>query len=146
MAGLVALALMMLLTVADVLMRYCFRSPIPGATELTELMLVIIVFFALADTHTVKGHIAVDLFVTRLAPRTRAVVALIISSLSLGLFFLITLESILQARTKWVNNEATHLLLIPIPPFLCAVALGALILCAMLLTDVISHLADVAKK
>ena len=69
MAGLVALAFMMVLTVADVLMRYCFRSPLPGASELTELMLVIIVFFALADTHTVRGHVAVDLVVTRLAPR-----------------------------------------------------------------------------
>ena len=84
MIGLVALTFMMALTVADVLMRYCFRAPIPGASELTELMLVIIVFFAVADTHSVKGHVAVDLVVSHLAPHTRAAIAFIVSCLSLA--------------------------------------------------------------
>lgn len=146
MIGLVALTFMMALTVADVLMRYCFRAPIPGASELTELMLVIIVFFAVADTHSVKGHVAVDLVVSHLAPHTRAAIAFIVSCLSLGLFLLITFENILEAHTKWVNSETTHLLFIPVSPFFCAIALGCLILSAMLLTDAISHLTMVTKK
>ncbi len=146
MVGLVALVFMMALTVADVLMRYCFRAPIPGASELTELMLVVIVFFAIADTHTVKGHVAVDLVISRLAPHTRAVIGFVVSCLSLGLFLVITIENMLEAYAKWNNGETTHLLFIPVSPFFCVIALGCFILSAMLLSDAVSHLTEVPKE
>jgi len=68
--GLLLLALMMLTTV-DVLGRNLLRQPVPGATELTELMLAGIVFLAFPKLAYRQGHIVVDLLDFLTGPRTR---------------------------------------------------------------------------
>ncbi len=54
------------MTVIDVMMRYIFFAPIPGASESTELLLPWIVFLAMAYTLRVGGHVRVTLVTTRL--------------------------------------------------------------------------------
>ena len=44
-----AIAAMMLLTIADVLMKGLFNRPIKGTFELVELLLVFVVFFGVAE-------------------------------------------------------------------------------------------------
>jgi TRAP-type C4-dicarboxylate transport system permease small subunit len=56
------LFVMMLVTCADVAGRYLFNHPIPGAFELTEMLLAGMIFTALPLV-TVRGeHVTVDLF------------------------------------------------------------------------------------
>lgn len=56
------LFVMMLVTCADVAGRYLFNRPIPGAFELTEMLLAGMIFTALPLV-TVRGeHVMVDLF------------------------------------------------------------------------------------
>jgi TRAP-type C4-dicarboxylate transport system permease small subunit len=56
------LFVMMLVTCADVAGRYIFNHPIPGAFELTEMLLAAMIFTALPLV-TVRGeHVTVDLF------------------------------------------------------------------------------------
>jgi TRAP-type C4-dicarboxylate transport system permease small subunit len=56
------LFVMMLVTCADVAGRYLFNHPIPGAFELTEMLLAGMIFTALPLV-TVRGeHVMVDLF------------------------------------------------------------------------------------
>ena len=59
------------MTVIDVLMRHIFFSPIPGASEATELLLPWIVFLAMAFTLRVGGHVRVTLLTGRLSGRLR---------------------------------------------------------------------------
>ncbi|PKL15498.1 MAG: C4-dicarboxylate ABC transporter permease, partial [Spirochaetae bacterium HGW-Spirochaetae-5] len=54
----VAIIIMMLLSVADVVLRL-FGKPIPGAYELVGVLGTIVVSFALGFTSLEKGHIAV---------------------------------------------------------------------------------------
>ena len=72
--GLGVLAVMMFLTATDVTLRYVFNRPIPGAFELTEFLMATLVAFALAYTQVHKGHINVDLIISRFPPRAQAVI------------------------------------------------------------------------
>ena len=56
-----ALFAMMTMTFADVVLRSAFNAPIEAATELTRLMMAVIVFSALPLVSGAGRHIAVDL-------------------------------------------------------------------------------------
>ena len=62
-AGSYVLFGMMLLTIFDVIGRYVFNSPITGAFEITEAMMVTMVFFFIGYAQAKKSHVAVDLVV-----------------------------------------------------------------------------------
>lgn len=57
----VALFALMVLTCADVIGRYFLNNPVPGATELTEMGLAIVLFAAMPVITWRGGHIVVDL-------------------------------------------------------------------------------------
>lgn len=62
----VMLMAMMCLTLFDVLGRYVFSRPINGATELTEMMLVAVIFIGLPAVSLDRDHVSVDLVTERL--------------------------------------------------------------------------------
>jgi TRAP-type C4-dicarboxylate transport system permease small subunit len=62
---------LMCLTVADILMRKFLNQSILGTVELTELMMVVIVFFTLGYSEMKDAHIKVDIFTSKLKPPTR---------------------------------------------------------------------------
>lgn len=57
----VALSFMMLLTVADVLLRNAFDSPIFGSVEIVRGTLAFMVFFGIPETFLRRGHVTVDI-------------------------------------------------------------------------------------
>ena len=63
-AASVILLAMMLLTVVDVVARYVFNRPVRGAFEVTELMLVVLIFAGLPLVSYAEGHAVMD-FVDR---------------------------------------------------------------------------------
>ena len=60
-AGAAALALLAALTVVDVVGRYLLSAPLPGATELTEFGVALVVFAAAPGVCWRGAHVAVDL-------------------------------------------------------------------------------------
>ena len=67
---------MMLLTVVDVVARYVFSRPVRGAFEITELMLVVLIFAGLPLVSFSDEHAVMDFIDRVLGPRTqRALVA-----------------------------------------------------------------------
>ena len=68
------LALMMFLVGIDVVLRYIFNRPIAGSYEIVQFMLVIVVFFGMANTAVHNGHIRVDIFITHLTPKVQDVI------------------------------------------------------------------------
>ena len=59
--GCAALFLMMVLTFVDVAARYVFNAPIMGSFDLTELMLVVVIFCGLPLVTARSEHVAIDL-------------------------------------------------------------------------------------
>ncbi len=140
------LVAMMLLTTMDVLLRYVFNQPISGSMELTEYMMVIVVAFGLAHCAVQKGHVRVELLVSRLPSRAQSVINSIIYLLSLGLFVIITWRSILYTGAIFGLERTSAILLIPVFPFVGMVALGSAMLTLVLLVDFLDYLSQAVKE
>lgn len=127
----VVLGLMMLLTVADVFMRYFFNSPITGTTEITQLMMVIVVFLSLPWGGVTGSHVKVDLFVGRFGRRTRAIFDVVTLLLSLFIFAIIAWRSLLESMQI---ETTTSLLGVPHAPFYYILTLGFTLLTLVVVT------------
>lgn len=80
---------LMAVTVVDVVGRYLLGAPLPGAFELTELLLCALVFAALPLVSRAGGHVEVDLLVGFLpagAARACALFAAAVSAVALVWF------------------------------------------------------------
>lgn len=139
------LAVMMLLIAADVVLRYVINRPIKGSYELIELMLVLIVYLGLAYTQAKKGHIGVDLVVSRFSPGIQGVINSTTYLLCLGGFLIITWRSIVQSEILRVEGTTTGLLHLPLFPFMWIVALGSVLLCLMFLIEFLDSLSSALK-
>jgi TRAP-type C4-dicarboxylate transport system permease small subunit len=128
---------MMLLTTVDVVLRYIFNSPLLGAYEVSEFMMVIIVFFSMAYTQFRKGHVAVDIFVSHLSQRKQAFVDLFNHGATIFILLLITWRSSLTALELYDTMETTGTVPIPVYPFVFVVAFGCLAMGIELLRDCI---------
>ena len=56
-----AIAAMALLTVADIVTKNAFNRPIKGTFEIVELLLVLVVFFGVAEVFRSDSNICVDI-------------------------------------------------------------------------------------
>ena len=65
------LVTMMILTVIDVFLRYCFSRPIVGSQELIVLLMVCVVFLGLGWCTLNKNHIKVDIIESILSRKSR---------------------------------------------------------------------------
>jgi TRAP-type C4-dicarboxylate transport system permease small subunit len=79
-----ALVLMMMVTVADVAMRYLLNRPLHGSYDLVEAMLVIVVFHGMAAGFFRRANIVIDIVDTLVGARLTAVLIRISDLLSLG--------------------------------------------------------------
>nr|WP_255720680.1 TRAP transporter small permease [Acuticoccus kalidii] len=107
---------MMLLTVVDVVGRYVFNSPVPGAFEATEVMLALSIFAGLPIVTARGDHVTVRLLVDRAPQRVRfvvdRVVELAVALLLAGAAYLLYERGMSLAS----YGDSTVLLRIPLAP------------------------------
>ncbi|XWN32455.1 MAG: TRAP transporter small permease [Devosia sp.] len=130
----VLLMAMMGLTVADVVGRYLFNSPVPGAFEATEIMLALAIFAGLPLVTARGEHIQVRLLVDQLPKSAVWLLERIADTL---VFLLLTGTAwLLYSRGEdlAVYGDRTILLGIPLAPV--AFALAALTALAALVAAV----------
>jgi TRAP-type C4-dicarboxylate transport system permease small subunit len=130
-AGLVAagvLILMMLLTVADVFLRAFLSKPIIGTTEITEQMMVAVVFLGFGWCALQGKHVQVDLFVSHYSPGTRRVIDLIVNCVGLVLVAVICWRT--SVATLMVQRLGIICSYIGVPkyPFYALTAFGWVVL------------------
>lgn len=119
---------MMFLTTLDVLGRYVFKHPISGTADLTEVMMIVIVFLALSDTATSGGHISVEVVTSQLSRRKQLLMKMVTLLFS-GLISVVLAWRLGANALYTINNpEYTDVIGLPIAPFLCISAVG----CGML--------------
>src|SRR5512139_3185375 len=85
---------LMLITAADVVARDVFNRPVPGTVELSQYMLGVFILLGIAYTQQEKGNVAVTMLISKLSPRTQAVVSLIGTLLSLFIFVLLAWQGL----------------------------------------------------
>jgi len=138
-AGVLFLAVIMLLTAADVLCRYLFDSPITGAMEVVSLALLLSVVAVIPYVGAMNRHIAIDFLTNALSERKRLLLNSLTALVSLFLVTVIIWRSIAYGLFLIETNQGTSALHIPLFPFVFALAAGfflyGLVLAANLLWD-----------
>jgi len=138
--SLVGLVTMTLTTVADVAGRYLLNRPLPGALELSELLMVFLVFGAFAVTELRNGHVDIDVVVSRFPPRGRALSETFAALLSAAFWGAITWRTALHAQNVWGAGETTPNLGLPIGPFVWVAAAGTALFTLALLARTLATL------
>jgi len=108
-------AVMMLLTVADVFMRFALKSPITGVTEITEYMMIVLVL-GMGLCAILGRNIYVDLVIGRMSKRGQAVMDIVNQVIGLGAISLLTWQTFaagLYARSYQVTSA-----MLQIPDFI----------------------------
>ena len=123
---------MMILTVCDVTGRYVFNLPITGAYEISEAMMVTVVFFFIGYAQAAKAHVAVDLVVNVLPGKLKTVMEIITQLLSFLMMLLIAGMSVVRWHELLEIGEHTPILGIPVSPFFLILATGCSVFCVEL--------------
>ena len=130
----VAIVVMMLLTCADVVLRY-FRKPIPGTYELVCFLGAAAVAFSMAHTSVERGHVAVTFVVSLFPRRIQGLIEIITTIFGLFFFSLIAWQSVIYANDLHRSGEVSLTLELPFYPFVYGISISAAIVCLILLSD-----------
>ena len=123
-AASVVLLAMMLLTVVDVVARYRLKMPVRGAFEVTELMLVVLIFAGLPLVSFSDEHAVMDFVDRLLGPRGQRALQRVVHVVSAAFMFLLTWLMWLKADRIWAYRDATDVLRILYGPFVYFMALA----------------------
>ncbi len=139
------LAVMMLLTMGDVFLRNVVNKPILGAFEITECMMSVMVASGLAYVSVAKSQIRVEVLFGRLPQRVQRILTVITDFLGLGFCALLSWRALVYLKAEYESDTRLGALLIPTPPFIAIVALGWLLLAAVLLKDFVKLIGELKK-
>ncbi|TAK82561.1 MAG: TRAP transporter small permease [Betaproteobacteria bacterium] len=136
--GSVGMMASMIICVADVVGTNFLDWPVPGALEITESTMVLIVFGALAYTQERRGHIRVEILHGHMGPRVRSFMDLVTHFLALVFFALLAWQSFGELSYGWEIRESTMgTIRFPLYPARFLLSAGAVLLVAQLALDVI---------
>ncbi|MBN1847554.1 MAG: TRAP transporter small permease [Deltaproteobacteria bacterium] len=154
-----AITVMMLLTCADVILRFCTTlyvkfewdviaslRPIPGTYEMVCLLGVVAAAFAMAHTSLQAGHVAVNFVVRLLSEKTQAIFEIVTGSIGFIFFAIVCWQSVEYALRAKAWGEVSMTLQLPYYPFILGIALSAFTVCLVLFFAVANECAKVLKK
>lgn len=140
--GAVGMVSSMFLGTADVVGTQFLGVPVPGALEITESTMVLIVFGALAYAQMQRAHIRVEILHGYAGPRTKAFMDAVTHLVALVFFALLAWQGYGEALYGWEIREATlGYIRFPLYPARWLLVLGTALLLLRLALDVISDLA-----
>lgn len=132
-----ALVMMMVLSCADIFMRYLFNSPITGTYDLVGLSGAVLASFAMPYTMLKKGHVAVEILIQSLSRGKQLIVETFSHLLGISLFLVLVWQAILLSRDMKAAGEVTPTLLLPFYPIVYCMALCFFGLCLAILVNLL---------
>ncbi len=129
------LCFMSLLTVVDATGRYIFNHPIIGSVELTELLMVTVIFSSIPLMTRSRGHITVDSFSQLFSAHAQRMQDHIANLISLVVSAFLAWVTLNKAQTTAAYGDITAMLSIPLAPFVYLMA-------ALLMLDAAYHAAN----
>jgi TRAP-type transport system small permease protein len=114
---------MMVLTVVDVVARYGFNRPLRGAFEVTELLLLVLIFAGLPLVSFADEHAVMDFVDRVLGRRGQRALERAVQAVSGAFMFLLAWLTWLKADRIWAYRDATDVLRIVYGPFVYFMAL-----------------------
>ena len=110
----VMLASVMMVTVVDVVGRYAFKRPLPGATEIIEILMALLVYIALPVVSQRNAHISVDLLGSVVPAAVAPIREIVIRVLCAGVLGIIAWRLWLYAGQ--LTRDVTEYLKLPQAP------------------------------
>lgn len=132
----VALTFMILLTVADVILR-SFRSPIVGTYELVAFSGAVVIGFSIPITSWLKGHIYVDFFILKLPQTGRKIFNIVTKCLGIGLFLIISSNLMILGMDLYKSGEVSPTLHVPFYLIIYGIGICCFFQCLVLLCDIV---------
>lgn len=130
-----ALTFMMVLTVADVVMR-AFGRPILGTYEVVSLMLCVVMGFGMPRVSMDRGHVYMEFIIERLSRRTRAVMNTITRLTCTVLFAIIGYNLFRLGNEFYTTGEVSPTISIPFFPVPYAIGVCCFIECFVFIADI----------
>jgi TRAP-type C4-dicarboxylate transport system permease small subunit len=137
---------LMLVAGVDVVGRYVFNRPLPGAFELSGLAMAIMVLFGWGYNQAIKGHIDIDLLYKRLPHSTQTILDFLIPILGLSLFVFVSWQAINFMMDSIGWHETTEMLHLPTWIFKLTIFIGAVSISLQFVVDIITACQKVKDK
>jgi len=139
-AGL-GLALMMVVTVVDVVMRYMGR-PIFGSMELVCFTSAVVIGFSIPYTSWSKGHIIVDFLLEKLSPKSGRILRIITRCMGIGLFLFAGYNFIAYGLDLIKSGEVSPGFRIPYYPITFGLAVSCFLQSMTLICDLLTTIRE----
>jgi TRAP-type C4-dicarboxylate transport system permease small subunit len=132
----IAVTVMMLLTVADVLLR-AGGHPIIGTFEIVALLLALVIGFGIPQVSLDRGHVYMEVLVEKLSRRGKNVMNTFTRVLCLGLFAFIGVNLFNVGARFHASGEVSATIKIPFYPVAYGVAICCLLECCVFIFDIV---------
>ncbi len=134
--GAAALTFMMLLTVADVILRAGGR-PILGTYEIVSFSLAIVIGFTIPKVSLDRGHVYMEIVLDKVSKRSKAVLNTFTRILCLILFAIIGYNLFLVGNELITSGEVSSTLKLPFYPIAYGVGVCCFIECFVFIFDIV---------
>lgn len=137
--GVASLAMMMLITVLDVFLRYFLNMPITGSIEITEALLVMTIVMGIPYAGARNQHITIDTLLTRLPENMHFILRHMVTILGLALCALLVWRGYEYSMGLYRMHRVTEVLRIPLTPLSFAVTIAFLLYGLVLALDLVRN-------
>ena len=123
--------------VPDSIGRFFFNKPLHGTLELNMLLMSAIVFLSLAWTQAQRGHVRVEILLSRASPALRSILNILCWLIAFGLFLAISVGGAEEAvYSTQMGENLWGVKKFPVWPGKIIAAFGSGLLCIQLLIDI----------
>lgn len=138
--GGILVVMLCLLTVTAVGFRYILNSPIFGVADITQLILLAVVTFSIAQSGRTGGQVAVELLGTVSSPKFTRWTDILVKVLGLIMMAILTVQLVESGLTAAEYGETSYSLIIPFGPYFYLLAFGMALYGFVLLFEIYVHL------
>jgi len=128
----------------DVIIRFTTGKSIPGIIEITEFMLVLILFGSLSDIQLKREHIDIDILTSKLSDVLKAFLETLVYLILSIMFAVVSWQTVLTAISK--TNEVSPALGLPVYVFVGFSAFGTSILTLCFVRDYLNAVLNLIKR
>lgn len=135
--GMLAVLFLMCIMTVDVILRYAFNRPLLSAFVITEYLMVIFTYSAIAYAELREDHVSVTILFDRLAPVTKSIINILNRFVMLVVSVLIARESLTSTIDAIESNTAAMgPISIPQAPAEASILIGCSALCLLLIAKI----------
>jgi TRAP-type C4-dicarboxylate transport system permease small subunit len=140
MIGMLAVLALMAIMTLDVILRYVFNRPLLSAYVLTEYLMVIFTYSAIAYAELREDHVSVTLLFSKFSVSTQAVLNICNRLIMLLFTILIAKQALMRTIDSiQVGRTAIGPVAIPQAPAESSVFIGCIALCLLLIVKIYGY-------